>query len=241
VQQNPLMNEPQASLSRDLCSFYAALAELEVLLGGPLHLETCKRKNIIASRGVYFFFEDAEVRAGSGTGGRVVRVGTHGLGAGSASTLWSRLRQHRGASGGGGNQRGSIFRRHVGAALMDAGLVEAVPDWWVGSKAAPAQRMAERRAEVAVSCVIRRMPLLFLPLDDAAGPGSDRGFIERNTIALLSSRTTRALDPPSSAWLGRYARAPEIRASGLWNVRHVGDAVDPAFLDRLWRRIREST
>jgi hypothetical protein len=40
------------------------------------------------------------------------------------------------------------------------------------------------------------------------------------------------LDPPSAGWLGHSARAQEIRASGLWNVRHVGDPVDDAFLGR---------
>lgn len=173
--------------------------------------------------------------AGSSVLGRMASVRR------ARAPFWNRLRQHRGAAGGGGNQRGSIFRRHVGAALMDAGLIEVVPDWWVGTNAAPTQRMAERGAELAVSRVIRRMPFLCLPVDDAAGLSSDRGYMERNAIALVSSRTARALDPPSSAWLGRHARALKIRESGLWNVRHVGDTVDPAFLDRLRRRVRETT
>jgi hypothetical protein len=227
-------------IADNLCSFYAALAELEARLGGLRNLETCQRTDIPASRGVYFFFEVGEVRGGSGSGSRVVRVGTHGLGAGSVSTLWSRLRQHRGVAGGGGNQRGSIFRRHVGAALMDAGLVEAVPDWWIGINAAPSQRLAEQAAELAVSGVIRRMPFLFLPVGDAAGPSSERGYIERNAIALLSHPITRSLDPPSSAWLGRHARAPEVRQSGLWNVRHVSETMDPEFSKRLWQRVREA-
>jgi hypothetical protein len=67
---------------------------------------------------VYFFFEDGEVRADGGL--RLVRVGTHALTATSKATLWGRLRQNRGQVGGrspgGGNHRGSVFRRHVGAA-----------------------------------------------------------------------------------------------------------------------------
>lgn len=234
------MSTRQDGTIKDLRSFYMALAELEVRLGGRRQLDTCQRQDVRARRGVYFFFEDSEVRAGSGSGPRVVRVGTHGLRSGSVSTLWSRLRQHRGAVGGGGNQRGSIFRRHVGAALMDAGLVETVPGWWVGINAPPAQRRAEEAVELAVSRVIRRMPFVFLTVDDAAGPGSDRGYIERNAIALLSNSITRALDPPSPAWLGRHARAAEIRQSGLWNVRHIGEDVDPGFIERLWQRVREA-
>ena len=69
-------------------------------------------------RGVYFFFEPGESRSLSGTGSRIVRLGTHALANGSRSTLWQRLSQHRGnAKGDGGNHRGSIFRLLVGVAL----------------------------------------------------------------------------------------------------------------------------
>lgn len=219
--------------------FYGILGDLEAHLRGLLRLETCTRRDLAGARGVYFLFEEGEVRSGTGAGPRVVRVGTHGLAAGSASTLWSRLSQHRGSADGGGNQGGSIFRRHVGAALMAAGVVAPVPGWWVGSSAPPAQRASERQAEAAVSRVIRRMRVLWLRVDDAPGPDSERGYIERNAIALLTSPATCALDPPSATWLGRHARSPEIRESGLWNVRHVGEAADPAFLDRLRRMVRD--
>ena len=240
VQATILMSTSHDGNVNDLRGFYTALAELEARLGGLRDLESCRRREVPARRGVYFFFESGEVRTGSGCGPRVVRVGTHGLGTGSVSTLWSRLRQHRGASNGGGNQRGSIFRRHVGAALMDAGLVGAVPDWWVGSNATSVQRKAEEAVERRVSGVIRRMPFVVLAIDDAAGPSSDRGYIERNAISLLSDPITRCLDPPSSDWLGRHARAAEIRESGLWNVRHVGETMNHGFIERLWQHVREA-
>jgi hypothetical protein len=225
---------------RALDAFYAALADLERRLGGRLRLETCTRRDVARPRGVYFFFEEGEARTGSGAGDRVVRVGTHGPAAETRSTLWGRLRQHRGTTAGTGNQRGSIFRRHVGAALMDAGRVAQVDGWWTGSSATPEQREAEREAERAVSRIIGRMPpFLWLPVDDDAGPGSGRAYVERNAIALLSGRTARAAYPPSAGWLGRHARAAEIRESGLWNVRHVGEAVDPGFVDRLHRMVRD--
>src|SRR5262245_54126323 len=47
-------------------------------------------------RGVYFFFEEGERRLESGTGPRVVRVGTHALKPNSNTRRWDRLRQHRG-------------------------------------------------------------------------------------------------------------------------------------------------
>lgn len=232
------MLEPADICQSHLCRFYAALAELEARLGGWLHLETSSRGDIRADRGVYFFFEPGEVRGGPRSRLRVVRVGTHGLGAGARSSLWSRLRQHRGIAAGGGNQRGSVFRRHIGGALMEAGLLAPVQGWESGSNAAPAQRMAESDAEREVSRVIRHMPFLHLPVGDAAGPDSARGYVERNAIALLSSPMACALDPPSPGWLGWHARAPEIRRSGLWNVRHVGEPMDAAFPDRFLRLVR---
>ena len=80
-------------------------------------------------RGVYFFFEPGELRE-DGRTPRVVRVGTHAVSAGSRTTLWTRLRDHRGhvigRHVGGGNHRASIFRRHVGSALLGRGLGEAL-------------------------------------------------------------------------------------------------------------------
>lgn len=201
-----------------------------------MDLRSCRRTDIAARRGVYFFFDPAEARRGSGTGPRVVRVGTHGLGAGGKSTLWSRLAQHRG-SPTCGNQRGSIFRRHIGAALMQAGRLPLVDGWWVGSSTTPEQRAIERETEAAVSATIGAMPFLWLGVDDDPGPNSLRGVVERNCIALLSSDAARLLDPPTTHWLGHHARAPEIRRSGLWNVRHIGEAPEQSFLDLLERLI----
>jgi hypothetical protein len=53
------------------------------------------------SRGIYFFFEEGELRE-DGKERRVTRVGTHAVGAGAKTSLWSRLRTHRGFSDGRG-------------------------------------------------------------------------------------------------------------------------------------------
>lgn len=231
---------PPADPTRgDLERFYGALAALRDRRGGYSRLDTWRQGDVTARRGVYFFFEEGEARSGSGIGPRVVRVGTHGLRAGQKSTLSGRLLQHR-RSPAGGNQRGSIFRRHVGGALMDAGRVEHVDGWNVGSNSTPMQRAAERAVEVMVSQVIGAMPFLWLQIDDEPGPSSDRGYIERNSIALLSSEVARALDPPSATWLGRHSRSPAVQLSGLWNVRGIGDPVEHGFLDRLEHLVSSS-
>ena len=102
--------------------FYELLSSLAAGLGGWRRLAECSGRMNWPQRGVYFFFEPGESRSRSGTGNRVVRVGTHALKDGSRSTLWQRLSQHRGnARGDGGNHRGSIFRLLVGAALARRG------------------------------------------------------------------------------------------------------------------------
>ena len=103
----------------DLSRFYELLETLEDRLGGRRTLAECSGRLLWPRRGVYFFFEPGEKRSESGAGDRVVRVGTHALSAGSATSLWNRLSQHRGsARSGGGNHRGSIFRLLVGEALI---------------------------------------------------------------------------------------------------------------------------
>jgi hypothetical protein len=94
----------------DLRRFYELLDRFAVKVGGPRSLNNADGRMVWPRRGVYSFLDAAEMRSGSGTEPRVVRVGTHGLKTGSRSTLWGRLAQHRG-SASAGNHRGSIFRR----------------------------------------------------------------------------------------------------------------------------------
>src|SRR6476620_8958895 len=99
----------------DLGQFYEIFHRLDKTIGGSHRLTECSGKMPWPSHGVYFFFEDGEVRSDSGVGPRVVRVGTHALTATSRTTLWNRLSQHRGVTKtGAGNHRGSIFRLIVG-------------------------------------------------------------------------------------------------------------------------------
>ncbi len=198
-------------------------------------------------RGVYFFFEPGEVRSDTGTGVRVVRVGTHALTAASRTTLWNRLSQHRGSAHGGGNHRGAIFCLLVGSAIKGRdGLAEPV-SW--GSKPDLAQaakvlgvsvdsvRQQEEPLEHAVSGHIGRMPFLWVAVDDPAGDESHRGLIERNSVGLLSNFGKPSLDLPSPTWLGKHCDRERVRRSGLWNNNHVDEPYDPRFLDVFARHI----
>jgi len=226
---------------RDIRRFYELLDRLEANLGGKRSLSNADGRMDWPKRGVYFFFEPGERRTTTGSGLRVVRVGTHALKAGSKTTLWDRLRQHRGTLGGlypgGGNHRSSVFRKHVGTALIarDGWSGPVSTHWGRDSSASKAVRQAEYPLEYAVSQHIRSMPFLWLAVEDVPGPESLRGYIERNAIALLSNYLSHdePIDPPSASWLGRHAASKNVRLSGLWNSNHVAESFAPSFLDIL--------
>lgn len=222
----------------DIGRFYQLLGLLEQTIGGSRTLASATGKLVWPKRGVYFFFEDGETRSDSGTGPRIVRIGTHALNKGSSTTVWGRLRGHRGSvHPSGGNHRGSIFRLIVGTALMERDG-DVCPTWDDRRANAPREvRDAERTMEAKVSEAICAMPFVWLPVDDEAGPQSERGIIERGSISLLSNWNRKPIDPPSSDWLGRRCSRERIRQSGLWNSNHVDEIYDPVFLDRFHRLV----
>ncbi|ELZ88110.1 hypothetical protein C452_15110 [Haloferax volcanii JCM 10717] len=94
--------------------------------------------------------------------------------------------------------------------------------------------------ERRVSEYLRDLPFLWLNVDDEPSAESQRAFIERNTIALLSNYHREAVDPRSGDWLGHHSRSKKIRKSGLWNVNHVDEDYDAEFLDDLSKAIENT-
>jgi hypothetical protein len=229
----------------DVIKFYNWINRLEVVCGGFRTLNQCTAKSGWPRRGVYFFFEDGEVRNTGGKGPRIVRIGTHGLRP-SKSTLWDRLREHRGnANESGGNHRGSIFRLLVGQALIQKKAEQGNPfpdqitrSWGVGSIAPDATtKLTERPLELEVSRHIGQMPFLWIGVDDPASSQSDRGVLERNVIGLLSNAgKVDLIDPPSKSWLGKYSKKKTVLESGLWNQNHVNESYDLTLIERIFDR-----
>lgn len=192
--------------------FYHLLGSLSKKVGGPLKLSMILR-NELPERGVYFFFEQGEKRTGNSSEDRVVRVGTHGLKLSSKSTLFGRLMQHRGTTRGGGNHRGSVFRLHVGKALLNSGIARVTCNSWSKGSSAPQEiRLAEHTVETVVSQYIGNMKVLWIAVGDEPGPISMRGFIERNAIGLLAGQ-----EPASADWLGFHTGNPSVIRSFLWS------------------------
>jgi hypothetical protein len=95
-------------------------------------------------------------------------------------------------------------------------------------------RAGEADLERRVSQVIGEMRLLWVEVPDAAGARSDRAYLERNIIGLLSRANylvARAV--PGPLWLGHDSAEWRIAASGLWNLDHLFYRPDHGFLDVL--------
>lgn len=229
----------------DLSRLYDLLDRLEASVGGKQRLKDSTGYMDWPDRGVYFFFAQDETRDSTDQL-RLTRVGTHAVSTGSGTSLWNRLRTHRGSNRGtyedGGNHRGSVFRKRVGEAMIVRDdLHDEHPHWGDGSSAGRERRLAELEHERRVSEYIRDLPFLWVSIDDEPGPDSDRAYIERNAISLVSNYAKASIDTRDEGWLGKDSPRDEINQSGLWNINHVEEEYDSAFLDRLSRAIEETT
>lgn len=218
---------------KDLDRLYKLLSYLAESVGGARPLGQASAKSLWPERGLYLFFEAGEQRMSAPFDQRIVRVGTHSVSEGSKTTLWNRLRTHRGGLDMLGNHRGSIFRLHIGNALIRRHGVEGIFSTWSYGQSAPKEvRTAEEELEKLVSEYIGRMLVLWLRISDPPGAKSDRAYLERNIIALISG-PDGAIDLGSGNWLGRDSPRTEISSSGLWNLNYLGLQYDPRMLDVL--------
>jgi hypothetical protein len=173
-------------------------------------------RSSIPQNGIYFFFESGErVEIDGAFTERIVRVGTH-LGTGN---LPGRLKKHY-----SGKRRTSVFRRHVGGAILAKQDAEKnLISTWTRNKSVPMPELELEvdnffRQSLTFSCV---------QVIDA----KERIYLEGRLIGLLS---TRPLGSPSSDWLGHHSIPDEIRNSGVWNRMHVGGvALEWSDFDRL--------
>ena len=213
---------------QDLARFYKLMERLECNIGERRMLGECNGRMNWPGSGVYFFFENGEMRTGSGRGDRIVRVGSHALNSGETTSLWGRLRKHRGARTPRRPQTNSVFRKWIGNALCRQNYDDNAPPW-------PGLRRElshdqEMEVEGWINDHMWPMTLLFLPVRGRRL----RAYIESNAIALLSEfGEENPVDPPSEEWLGWYCDSDEVRESGLWQVEDVDCNPQADFLDEL--------
>jgi hypothetical protein len=129
----------------------------------------------------------------------------------------------------------------VGIALIEKYGYD-FPTWDNRKSTASAEiRAWDLPLELEVSKTIGAMPFLWLQIDDEPGKESERGYIERNAIALLSNYDKDSIDPPSKNWLGLFCNRSRVRNSGLWNYNHVDESIDPEFLERFQELVEAQT
>jgi len=223
----------------DLKRFYSIIDSLEKKNIQKKLLLNSNGRQKWHDRGVYFFFESNQYRIESGEGLRITRIGTHALKENSQTTLWNRLSQHKGTvKSGGGNHRGSIFRLLVGTAIIKKENLN-FPQWGKGNNASKDIKNSEIELEKLVSQTIAKMPFLYLAINDISSPKSLRGYIERNSITLLSNYMKTPLDMASQDWLGYDCNRERVRKSHLWNQNHVDESYDPNFLNIFEKLVTE--
>lgn len=239
-----LATSSTGGLPAPLAQLYESLDDLCEEINGPYKLENCNGHMDWPDRGIYFFFShDSDLEADPPSEWHLTRIGTVGVAAGSSNTLWNRLRQHRGNTrgdyAGGGNHRGSIFRRHVGRAFIQKdGLQDEYPYWGTThasgiSWETDRLRENEHPLEERVSRYIRSLPFLYVSIPGEPEPGNDRDRIESNSIAMVSH--FRRANPRlyKNDWVGHESPKPEIHQTGLWNIDHVTDDFSPAVVAEL--------
>lgn len=212
-------------------SFFNVMLQLWIAQSGGRKVAEMNGRQPWPSRGVYFVLEGRKI--GSDRMPRIVRVGTHAVSQGSKTTLWNRLSTHRGTTAGIGSHRSSIFRLHVGRAWSRFDNSKIWPDSWAKGQSASADiRLDEGPLEQIVSEVIGAMHVVWLDIDDEPGAASERAYIERNAIGLLS-RLGLLSGRADIDWLSSYSSDWRIAASGLWNLSHTLRIPDPDFIKRL--------
>ena len=179
----------------DLNKFYERINKLEKFESIDEFLKSEQKY----SKGVYFFFDPAE-KINNGYN-RIIRVGSHGLSGKSNSTLKGRLRQHKGFLNGGGNRRVSVFRRHVGNAIIKKENFDE-------------KEVQDEVLEKMISDYVNSLPLAVLLFEDDA---DKRRIFEKNSIRILSNCSENF----NKDWLGSFSIDEKISKSGLWNIQHV--------------------
>jgi len=184
---------------------------------------------VLPAKGIYVFFEQGETDVCQGVRvPRIVRIGTHK----KDGRFTGRIRQHyRRVNSLRGSKNGSVFRKHVGSALLRmADPQDPRLELSLGQKGGSYFEVEEEvsktlRNNFTFSCI---------RVDDAA----DRIYIEKGLIALLARYSPLK---PSKNWSGHHAANEKIRDCGLWNVqRTTSTPISASDLVQL-RKMIEST
>jgi len=154
-------------------------------------------------------------------------VGIHG----ERATLQKRLKQHYRL-----NREGSVFRKHLGTALLKKkGLLDdKIIEWKKGRKSLRWNDF--KGVEDEVSGILHsKFFFKVVAIPDIR----ERKAFEEKLIATLASCPQCK---PSEGWLGRFAWSEKVRRSGLWNSNYVDseNKIDVDDLESLKQLVRQT-
>lgn len=163
--------------------------------------------------GIYILFEKGEKAHG---GDRIVRIGTHR----GNDRLHKRLNEHLYIP----NKDRSIFRKHIGRALLAARKDNFWEQWEIGlTKKADREKygnmidrekLAKTENEVT-QYITESFSFSLIKIDEK----QERLLWESAILATISSCNDCK---PSNNWLGLQHPNSVIRNSGLWNIQGIG-------------------
>lgn len=160
--------------------------------------------NNLPKNGIYFFYEDGELCEINGKiTERIVRVGTDK----ADDRFRDRIRNHY-----KGNKNSSVFRKHVGSAIINKNKPRNIDisEWM--KPMTPTSNDIEELINLTFKEKFR-FRCIYVQSEN------DRLYLEKRLIATLSHWNYS----PSSHWLGHFAERKEIQNSGLWNVQHINN------------------
>ncbi|MBU0963070.1 MAG: hypothetical protein KKD48_04165 [Nanoarchaeota archaeon] len=169
-------------------------------------------KQEIPENGIYIFFEKGEF---SHNTNRIVRVGTHT----SKNQLRSRLQQHFINE----NKDRSIFRKHVGRALLSKENDPFLEQWELDLTTRNAKDKhsnfidfeKQKKIEKQVTKYIQNnVSFVVFQVDDK----DKRSEFESKIISTISLCDECK---PSQNWLGLFSPKEKIKKSGLWLVKEL--------------------
>ncbi|NMX22102.1 hypothetical protein C5S30_06680 [ANME-1 cluster archaeon GoMg4] len=157
----------------------------------------------LPTNGIYFFYEDGEFCTHENEREkRIVRVDTHRVDGNFRNRINSHYR---------GTKNSSVFRKHLGGALMrrkdpnDRRLKQ-----WLKQDASTFQEI-----EMEVTKKLKEhFSFRCIPVEDK----EERLRLEEELIATVAKC---AKCKPTENWLGNFAADELVRKSGLWNHQHV--------------------
>jgi hypothetical protein len=163
----------------------------------------------LPSDGVYFCFERKENVHG---GLRIARIGSH-TGKGN---LAARLREHITV-----NKDRSIFRKHIGRALLNRDRDPFLADWNVDLTTRKARDKHAHRIDFEKQNAIelRVSDYLRTAFTFAVLPMSDCAQALNFEAAAIGSVSNCPQCKASSTWLGLSSPNSHIASSGLWQIR----------------------